>query len=212
MFRMLALLVLLLTGIGATAGAVVTVAEPAPGRFLVAQRGLYGQYFAQSVVYLLQHDEAGSVGVVLNRPLDLRVADLLPDTHAYGIGSFPVYEGGPLSPHTMVMVFRGDYPTSLALHVRDDVYASSYLKMLEQLEKADKPSSELRLFAGQASWGSGQLQQEVDNQSWYVITGDTALLFEGDPGHLWQRLINQIDPLGIIANNCSPSAALPCAR
>jgi putative transcriptional regulator len=220
MFRIFTLIGLLLTGIGASAGPALPVANPAPvtettlapGVLLVARRGQYGPYFAKTVVYLLEHDQTGSVGLVLNRPLGKRVAEMLPDIQSFGIGSYPVYNGGPLSPHIMVMLFRGKYPADLALHVRDDIYASSNLKMLGKLLQADKPASELRLFAGQANWEPGQLEQEVDNASWYVIAGNAALLFEGNPDRLWQRLINQLDPMGIVASNCSPAAVLPCER
>jgi putative transcriptional regulator len=174
---------------------------PAPGCFLVAQRGLYGPYFTRTVIYLLQHGKDGSVGLIVNRPLGKRVADMLPDMHSFEIGAFPVYNGGPLSPHIMVMLFRGDYQTELALPVRDGVYASSNLAMLGVMLKSHKPESELRMFAGQANWEPGQLQQELGQHAWYVLPGNPDLLFGADSTHLWQRLINQVDPVGIVASN-----------
>jgi len=195
---------LLLTGsaLGAPpspAGAAATDAlEPAAGRFLVARRGLYGPYFSRTVVYLIQHNSEGSGGVIVNRPLGKNAADVLPDMHAIELGSYPVYLGGPVNPRIMVMLFRGNYSTELALHVSDDVYASSNLAMLTQMMTARKPGSELRMFAGQASWEPGQLAREIAQGYWYVAEGDPDALFSGDADYLWNKLINRLDPQGIM--------------
>ena len=175
--------------------------EPAAGRLLVAQRSQYGPYFARSVVYLLQHDADGSVGLVLNRPLNKRVEELLPELRNHKLGNFPVYFGGPVSIRVMVMLFRGNYDSELALHVDADIYASSNVGMMGQLMLENKPQTELRLFAGQANWNPGQLQQELEQDSWFVIRADPELLFAADTARLWERLINALDPAGIIVRS-----------
>jgi putative transcriptional regulator len=172
--------------------------HPVTGCFLVAQRGQYGPYFARSVVYLVEHNAHGSIGLIINQPLGKRVADVLPDLQHAEAGTYPLWFGGPLSLHIMVLLFRGQYQTDLALPIRDGVYASSNLRMLDALVKARKPASELRMYAGQADWSPGQLEQEVADQSWYVVAGDPDVLFNADSG-LWQQLINQLDPPGIVA-------------
>jgi len=172
--------------------------EPAAGRFLVARRGLYGPYFTRTVIYLIQHNSEGSVGVIVNRPLGKNVADVLPDMHAIELGSYPVYNGGPVNPRIMVMLFRGNYSTELALHVSDDVYASSNLAMLTQMMTTRKPGSELRMFAGQANWVPDQLAREIAQGYWYVTEGDPDALFSNDADYLWNKLINRLDPQGII--------------
>jgi len=174
---------------------------PLPGRFLVADRGLYGPYFGKAVVYLIQHNSEGSVGVVINHPLDKKLADTRPDLNAEDPASYPVYKGGPVSPHIVVMLFRGYYQTELAVHVSDDVYASSNMAMLMQLMQAHKPGSELRMYAGQADWGPGQLARELERGYWYVTEGDTDAIFSADADYLWSKLINRLDPLGIMAEN-----------
>ena len=173
--------------------------EPAAGCFLVASRDLYGPYFSRSVIYLLQHNSTGSVGVVVNRPLGKNVADVLPDMHTVELGTLPVYNGGPVNPRIMVMLFRGNYRTELARHVSDDVYASSSLAMLAQMMTTHKPGSELRMFAGQANWSPGQLAREIAQDYWYVTQGDPDALFAGDTDYLWRKLIDRLDPQGIMA-------------
>ena len=172
--------------------------EPAAGRLLVAQRGLHGPWFAQSVVYLLQHDAHGSTGVILNRPSARQVSEVLPEVYHHKLGSFPVYYGGPVNTQLMVLLFRGDYPDDYAVHVQGDVYASSDRRMLGRLLREDKPEHELRVFAGQAGWNPGQLQQELDEQSWYVMETTAQQVFESRDTELWQHLIDRLDPVGIM--------------
>jgi len=172
--------------------------EPAAGRFLVARRSLHGPYFGRTVIYLIQHDTTGTLGVVVNRPLGMSAADVLPDMHVVELGAYPVYSGGPVNPHIMVMLIRGEYRTELAQHIRGDVYASSDSAMLTQLVQARKPVSELRLFAGQTGWAPGQLEQEIKADDWYVTEGDPDAVFSGDAVSLWEKMINRLDPLGIM--------------
>jgi len=177
-----------------------TYEKPAAGKFLVAQRGLSGPYFSRTVVYLLKHDEQGTVGLIVNRPIDKIVSDVLPDMYSLEHGSFPLYYGGPVSPRIMVMLIRDDLDSELALRVTDGVYASSNLALLTKLIVSRKPGDELRFFVGQANWIPGQLEKELQQDAWFVTAGDPEEIFAGNTDKLWQKLINRLDPLGIIAS------------
>jgi len=199
-FKYLAAWVLAMVTTGTLAGSAGawTGLEPAAGRLLVAQRSLHGPWFAQSVVYLLQHDAHGSIGLILNRPSAKQLSDVLPEVYHHKLGSFPVYYGGPVNTQLMVLLFRGDYATDYAVPVQGDVYASSDRRMLGTLLQENKPEQELRVFAGQAGWSPGQLQQELDEQSWYVMETTAEQVFESRDAELWQHLIDRLDPVGII--------------
>jgi putative transcriptional regulator len=195
------LLLLLVAPTAGVAGArddAYTGLAPAAGRLLVAQRSLRGPWFARSVVYLLQHDAHGTTGLILNRPAAKQVSEVLPEVYHHKLGSFPVYHGGPVSRQLMVLLFRGDYPDDYAVQVQGDVYASSDRRMLGRLLQEDKPQHQLRVFAGQAGWSPGQLQQELDEQSWYVMETTAEQVFELQDAGLWQRLIDRLDPIGIM--------------
>jgi len=199
--RRLAALLLVTCTCAATSSAAApgTAPEPAAGRLLVAQRSLLGPFFARTVVYLLQHDVHGSVGLILNRPLDKRAADVWPELRGVETADLPVSFGGPISPQALVILFRGGPRGETALRVRDDIYAGSDPGMLGELLEAGKKEHEVRLFAGRASWTHGQLQQELERQDWYVMAADPDLLFGAAGTSLWQRLINRLDPVGILA-------------
>lgn len=180
---------------------------PAAGRFLVAQRSLGGPFFRHSVVYLVQHDAHGSLGVIVNRPLGRTIAGMLPEIHDSQVGAYPVYSGGPVNRHLLLLLFRGDYHSELALHVAGDVYVTNHTALLQQMVEEDKPEHELRLFAGYAGWSPGQLAGELVQGSWYVIEEDPGLVFAAESDDLWYRLIDRLDPRGILVMRVPADAA-----
>lgn len=172
--------------------------EPAPGRFLVAQRGLSGPYFSRTVIYLLQHDDEGSLGLVVNRPISYSASDVLPTLEGTQVGSYTLYNGGPVGVHMMIMLVKDIPDTDLALKVIEGVYASNDKELLDRMVARQKPASELRLYIGHAGWLPGQLERELQENSWYVTDGDPAAIFSDDTTSLWQNLIDRIDPTGIM--------------
>jgi putative transcriptional regulator len=174
---------------------------PAPGRFLVSQRSLYHSWFSRTVIFLLQHDEDGTVGVIVNRPLDRQVHEALPDMQSTEIGTYPLYTGGPVNPRILVMLLKGDFDNSPAMQVSDGVYASSNREMLARMVNVCKPYNEMRMFLGQSTWQPGQLDREIGKNYWFVTAGDADAIFAGETEHLWEKLINRLDPAGILVLN-----------
>jgi putative transcriptional regulator len=174
------------------------VTEPEAGKFLVARRDLHGPYFRRTVIYLLQHDETGTLGLVVNRPIDYKAADVLPTLEGTRVGSYRLYNGGPVGEHIMIMLLRGIADTEPALKVIDGVYASSDADLLERMVAREKPATELRLFIGHAGWLPGQLERELRENSWFVTDGDPVAVFSGNVSELWRNLIERLDPPGIM--------------
>ena len=175
--------------------------EPAAGRFLVASRSLGDPHFARTVVYLLQHDEQGSVGLVINRMLDVTLGEALPETGFQHLGASRLSYGGPVSARHIIMLLRDFDAAWHATPILDGIYASNNMDLLQKLDAANKPAEELRLFVGHAGWSAGQLQQELGRDDWFVIPGDTAPVFGTGTERLWERLIERLDPVGIYVRN-----------
>ena len=175
------------------------VLEPATGRFLVASRSLNDPHFARTVVYLLQHDEQGSLGLVINRVLEVTLGEALPDTDLRHLADSRLSYGGPVSARHIIMLLRDASASRQAIPILDDIYASNNMDLLQKLDAANTPPEALRLFVGHAGWGAGQLQQELERDDWFVVPGDTGPVFGAGTGRLWQRLIDQLDPVGIYA-------------
>jgi putative transcriptional regulator len=171
--------------------------EPEAGSFLVASRALRDPHFARTVVYLLQHDRQGSLGLVINRPLDITLGEALPDTKLPNLGTLPLNYGGPVSEQHIIMLLRSIDSPDRAISILDDIYVSNNMKLLRQLDTANKPATELRLFLGHAGWSAGQLQRELRRDDWFVLPGDSVPVFGADVWKLWETLIERLDPSGI---------------
>ena len=181
--RSLAGLVLVALASGASAQGLV---EPAPGTFLVS-RGIDGGPFHQSVVLLLKHGEEGTLGVIVNRPTDVLLAEAIPDLDA-GEPPHPLYFGGPVGLEGLLVLFRSTAPPPGAEEVLDGVHFSGDRTVLEALLRGEVPSEEVRLFVGHAGWGPGQLAGELRRRSWDVVPADLFTLFRTDPQWMWETL------------------------
>ena len=155
-----------------------------PDRLLIAKPDMTDPNFTRSVVYLLEHDENGALGVVLNRPMTIPVAEHF--DALVGIVSYPpvFFEGGPVASSNVVAV--GSVAAAPPVLVDLDTV----------LAGTAEPPGQLRLFAGYAGWSAGQLDSELVGGSWLVadthrddLGGDD--LFGANPGDLWRTVLKR---------------------
>jgi putative transcriptional regulator len=188
-----------------TAGDAVSVDPPqletspdVAGMFLVARRELQNLFFGQSVVVLLNHDENGTQGLVVNRRLDVPLSHALPDfDRANDIDSHKVFFGGPLSMEQFFLLTSAPPPDAVSYPVTDDLYFSNDRHVLDQLLEKGASERELHLYLGYAGWAPGQLARELLQGNWYLVKRDPAAIFEPSAQTLWERMIEELDPPGI---------------
>lgn len=185
--------------------------EPERGMFLVARRALDDSHFGQSVVYLVEHGEDGTLGLIVNRSSDISLSEAVPGIEDKQAAAHALYYGGPVGLPMILMLVRSESPTEGMEHVADDVYISSDRRVLDELLAAKKPASEVRFYIGYSGWGAGQLDFELKRDSWHVVAADTDAIFSKGMGSLWDRLIEQLEPRGIQVDNRSSLPFLACA-
>ncbi len=178
--------------------------EPAPGMFLVATRAMIDPWFGQSVVLLLDHDPGGSLGLIVNRRFQTTLSDAVPDLEQPEADRHPVFFGGPLGSHQIFMLLRNQEPVPKAQHIAADIYFSADRKVLDHALEKKTPGSELHFYLGYASWTAGQLAQELVRGSWHLVTGGSEVVFEDSGEPLWERLIEELEPLGIEVRRDAP--------
>lgn len=171
--------------------------EPAPGMFLVAQRGLHDHYFGQTVILLLQHGANGSLGLIINRKFNLQLSDAVKDIDKVEAGKHALFFGGPLGTHRVFMLMRHGDATDQTHQIATDIYFSAHRDVLEQMLERKTPDSELRLFLGHSSWSAGQLAGELMRGSWHLAEGDSEAVFDAAGNGLWRQLIETLEPVGI---------------
>ena len=189
-----------------------TSQEPGPGMFLVARRALDGSHFGQSVVYLVEHGEEGTLGLIVNRSSDVSLSEALPDLEDRQAATHALYYGGPVGIPMILMLMRSESATRGMAHVAEDVYISSDRRVLEEILETKKPANEVRFYLGHSGWAVGQLDSELERGSWHVVKADTDAIFSGETVSLWQRLIERLEPTGIQVDNRSCPAITACAE
>jgi len=175
--------------------------EPAAGLFLVARRGLDDPHFRRCVIYLLQHGSPGSLGLIVNRPSGLKLTDTISNIKDANAPPRRMFFGGPVEISTVWMLIRDTQESRLVRHIADDVYFSGDRTILDRLLNEKKPDNALHFYLGHAGWLPGQLALEIKQEDWYVIHTDPAVIFSADPGSIWKRLIEKLDPSGIYAGD-----------
>lgn len=160
------------------------------GTLLVASSQLSDVNFARSVVLVLQNDENGAVGVVLNRPTTLVPATVFPEL-TEGIGSYDghLFRGGSIGASRLIYLVRGLAAATVSgPEVLDKVFLSIDDASLPEMVRLADGTDELRLYAGHAAWVAGQLQAEVNAGGWQILAATPEIVFDDDPGSLWQKL------------------------
>ncbi len=170
---------------------------PRPGQILLAAPTL-PEPFDRAVIYVVEHDESGALGVVLNTPSTLDVAEILPQWRAVVTGEAVVHSGGPVAVDTALglgVLGRG-VDTDAAGDVpgfRQVVGRGGLVDLDADVTDLGVSLAGMRIFAGYAGWSPGQLDAEIAEGSWAVIDLDDPLaeVFAGDGEEQWMRLLRR---------------------
>lgn len=160
------------------------------GSLLVASPTLDDPNFSRTVVLLLDHDSDGALGVVLNRPSDIAACDALPRWADVASEPAVVHVGGPVTPEAVVCLGR----------LRQGVSPVGWTPLAGPIGAVDldqEPTEMagvldgLRLFAGYAGWGAGQLEAELRLGGWLVVAAESDDAFSAEPERLWSRVLRR---------------------
>jgi len=176
--------------------------EPAPGRLLIAAPLLTEDTFKRTVVYLLEHDSSGTVGVVINRPSRTPVGQVLPLGQDAVSEPSVVFGGGPVLVDGALCLGQvgGDEVSEDESSVRRLTDGLATVDLDADVALITGLTTQLRIFAGHAGWSAGQLDGELAQGAWFVVTGFAADVFSEEPRELWSRVLRrQPPPLNLVA-------------
>ena len=165
--------------------------ELAKGKFLVASRRLIDPNFQETVVLLIEYGMEGAMGLVINRPSQVKLATLFPDIKELKQREETVYLGGPVAVNRMLMLIGSSKTPQESIPVAQDVYLSSSLEELERLLKNAAKNERFRIFAGYSGWAPSQLDFERTRGDWHVLKADAETIFAQNPSELWLELIRR---------------------
>jgi putative transcriptional regulator len=156
------------------------------GRILIARPDLHDPNFDATLTLILEHSDEGALGLVLNRPSQLTVADAFPEWDELAAAPGVVFAGGPVDRDALIALGRseeGDGALVLGAHSVD-------LDAQPALVAADGVGK-VRVFAGYAGWAAGQLEGEIANHAWWVVEAGLDDLFTDEPDKLWAKVLQR---------------------
>ncbi|MCI2239793.1 YqgE/AlgH family protein [Paenibacillus sp. TRM 82003] len=166
------------------------------GRLLLASPSLTDPNFQRAVVLVLNHDEDGALGVVVNRPLEVDVDAVLPGWQEFATAPGKLFQGGPVALDSALglVAVPGDRPDPAGVR---RVFGSVGLGSVGLVDLDTPPEAVvddlagLRIFAGYAGWGAGQLEGEIAEDAWFVLPAEARDPFSDDPGRLWGDVLRR---------------------
>lgn len=169
----------------------MTRSDPSAGDLLVASVLLAEGVFARTVVLVLDCDEDGALGVILNEISPTPLTAVLPDWVQTVSEPRLLFHGGPVSPNGAIclasVAASGEEPPGWR-RLFDDV---GLLHLDTPLEIVTGAYRDLRIFAGYAGWSPGQLQSELGEGMWHVLAAEYADVFSPEPVELWRRVLRR---------------------
>lgn len=164
--------------------------------FLIAMPGLSDELFGRSVVYMCEHSDRGALGLVINKPADMRLPQLfdkleMPLQRA-DLTDMPVYQGGPVQTergfvlHEAVPGAEGETVYASTMTIPGGLEMTTSRDVLEAMSTGAGPRRVL-ITLGYSSWGKGQLESEIVENSWLTVPADHALMFDTPVEQRYER-------------------------
>lgn len=175
-------------------------------QLLIAMPSLEDPNFSRTVTYICEHSEQGAMGIVLNRPTELSLADVLKHMEIEGdlgeAGEQKVYLGGPVEEERGFVLHTHTEPWASTLAINEDISVTTSRDILEAMACGKGPSHAL-VALGYAGWGAGQLERELQDNAWLSGPADQSILFDLPPDQRWEAAARL---LGVDVNLLSSEA------
>jgi len=178
---------------------VVEISVNLTHHFLIAMPAMVDPNFSRSLTYICEHNAAGALGIIVNRPIDMTLATLFDrvdiplESGGTTIGGLPVYFGGPVQTDRGFVLHRPSGSWQSTLRVADGIGLTSSRDILLAMGEGGEPAEAL-VSLGYAGWSAGQLEWELAQNSWLTVAADPSILFDLPPE---ERLPAAMQLLGV---------------
>ena len=178
------------------------------GQLLLAMPSLGDYRFQKAVIFICAHDEQGAMGLVINQTLPgIEMADLLEqlnidqtDTNIKN-DNMPIMKGGPVETSRGFILHTNDFKQDDTIEVNNEYSVTGTIDALKAITEGKGPK-EMRFILGYSGWSPGQLDKEIQENSWLITNADRDVLFETKPEETWDKAVKRlgIDP-GQLSND-----------
>lgn len=160
------------------------------GVLLVASRRMNDPRFRQTVILVTEYNKQGAIGIIVNRPTDIDLAEIFPEVEALKDHAIHPYLGGPVHPTWLSVLINSDQSQKDMLPVVDNVFfglgTGFVINLVSEMNKDDR----LHVYFGYAGWAAGQLEVELHRGDWHIMKGDVQAIFDKNPADVWREYIS----------------------
>lgn len=159
------------------------------GQLLLDSGRLAGSFFQRTVVLICQHDEEGAFGLVLNRATGKTIGEVVVADLPDSLKECPLYLGGPVQPTALSFLHTDTFLPDA--NVMPNLNLDHSLDALIEIGESFSPEKKIRLFAGYAGWGPGQLENELRQRAWLIYPASLELVFDVPAEKLWETVLRR---------------------
>ena len=164
---------------------------PERGKILISEPFLSDIFFYRSIVYLTDHSSKGSVGFILNKELDIKVSDAL---EGFDECDATLYMGGPVAPDTLHYIHSLGKMIPNSLEINNNIFWGGDIDVIRSAIKAGKvAANQIRFFLGYSGWTAGQLEKELNENSWVIVSTGQELVMNNYGENTWKRVLRSIN-------------------
>lgn len=164
--------------------------KPAQGTLLISEPFLRDYYFRRSVVLLAEHDENGSFGLIINKPLEIKINEIVKDFPDFDT---KVYIGGPVKTDNLFVLHTLGNKISGSSKIMDGLYWGGDIDMIKSMIEEKKIRSQnIRFYIGYSGWDPDQLNREMKENSWVVTKLKTEKILLESPTDMWKNILKSM--------------------
>lgn len=164
--------------------------EPHAGRILISVPFLQDFYFRKSVVLIADHNSDGSFGLIINKPVDVKLSDISSDFEGF---EAPVFLGGPVKTDSLFFIHTRPDLIDEGVPILEGLYWGGNIETVQAMIREKKLSNdEIRFFVGYSGWSAKQLDRELEENSWVVSLTDMKQVIKSDPLELWGQTLKKL--------------------
>lgn len=173
--------------------------KPEKGAILLADPALEELYFHRASILITEHDKEGTVGFVLNKEMDISLGQAVEDFKGLDI---PVYLGGPVGKENMYYIHTAGRLVPNSIEIKPGLFFGGDYNIIKKLIlSGNLKSNEIKFFIGYSGWTPGQLDKEMDKNSWFVSHCKMEYVFSKDSKNLWKKMLTEMGTdFALIAN------------
>lgn len=162
------------------------------GAILVAGKNLHDPNFSRTVVLITEYNNIGTTGLVINRPMNMAAKNVFPPINQITPEAGKLFIGGPIGINNLQILVETGTHFEPSSSLTGDIYLINNPRSFDDLSQHVESSMKIKIFAGYAGWGIGQLESEIIRGDWFIWHADSKIVFSKAPESVWNELIELV--------------------